>query len=70
MLYAVGTFAVCIIGFDGWRRVVDRHAVAGWQPGTLGHRPVYLMPNPSGLNAHYQLNGLVEVFRELRGEVG
>jgi len=55
--------AVCIIGFDGWRRVVDRRAVAGWQPGTLGHRPVYLMPNPSGLNAHTALPGFVAHLR-------
>ena len=31
---------------------VDRKAVAGPQPAELGGRPVYLMPNTSGLNAH------------------
>jgi TDG/mug DNA glycosylase family protein len=44
--------AVCIIGLAGWRAAVDRKAVTGWQPGDLGGRPVYVMPNPSGLNAH------------------
>jgi TDG/mug DNA glycosylase family protein len=43
--------AVCFIGLAGWRAAVDRNAVAGPQ-GSIGGRPAYLMPNPSGLNAH------------------
>ena len=50
--------AVCIIGLDGWRKVVDRRAVAGWQEHAVGGRPAYLMPNPSGLNAHAQVPDL------------
>ena len=26
--------AVCFVGLSGWRTVVDRHAVAGFQPVT------------------------------------
>lgn len=44
--------AVCVLGLTGWRRAVDRTAVAGLQERTLGGRPVHLMPNPSGANAH------------------
>ena len=44
--------AVCMVGLSGWRVAVDRKAVAGWQAGTLGGRPVYVMPSTSGLNAH------------------
>jgi TDG/mug DNA glycosylase family protein len=44
--------AVCFAGLAGWRAAVDRKAVAGVQDRTLGGRPVYVMPNPSGLNAH------------------
>jgi double-stranded uracil-DNA glycosylase len=55
--------AVCVVGFDGWRRVVDRRAVAGWQPTGVGGSPVYLMPNPSGLNAHTTLAGFVDHLR-------
>jgi len=44
--------SVCMIGLAGWRAAVNRKAVAGWQPTDLGGRPVYVMPNPSGLNAH------------------
>jgi TDG/mug DNA glycosylase family protein len=50
--------AVCFLGFDGWRRAVDRGAGAGWQPRRLGGRPVYVMPNPSGLNAHTNVAAL------------
>jgi TDG/mug DNA glycosylase family protein len=44
--------AVCFAGLAGWRAAVDRKAVAGVQGRTLGGRAVYVMPNPSGLNAH------------------
>jgi TDG/mug DNA glycosylase family protein len=44
--------AVCFAGLAGWRAAADRKAVAGVQPHTLGGRPVYVMPNPSGINAH------------------
>jgi TDG/mug DNA glycosylase family protein len=44
--------AVCVLGLTGWRQTVDPVAVAGWQEAPLGPSPVYLMPNPSGLNAH------------------
>ena len=44
--------AVCMVGLTGWRTAVVRRAVAGWQPRTLGGRPVYVMPSTSGLNAH------------------
>jgi TDG/mug DNA glycosylase family protein len=43
--------AVCFVGLSGWRAVVDRSAVAGVQPETIGGRPAYVMPSTSGLNA-------------------
>ena len=43
--------AVCFVGLSGWRTVVDRLAVAGVQPDTIGGRPAYVMPSTSGLNA-------------------
>jgi double-stranded uracil-DNA glycosylase len=54
--------AVCFLGFDGWRKAVDRTAVAGWQQRPLGGRPVYVMPNPSGLNAHTNVAALAAHF--------
>lgn len=50
--------AVCVVGLSGWRTAVHRHASPGLQPKTVGGRPVWLMPNPSGLNAHVTLDEL------------
>jgi TDG/mug DNA glycosylase family protein len=44
--------AVCFVGLTGYRAARDRKAQAGWQPGDFGGRPAYVMPNPSGINAH------------------
>jgi double-stranded uracil-DNA glycosylase len=55
--------AVCVIGLDGWRKVVDRRAVVGWQEPGVGGSPAYLMPNPSGLNAHAQVPDLAAHLR-------
>ena len=54
---------VCFVGLSGWRAAVDRHAVAGWQAHEVGDRPTYVMPNPSGLNAHAQVPDLAAHFR-------
>lgn len=50
--------AVCVVGLSGWRTAVNRTASSGQQPQTVGGRPVWLMPNPSGLNAHVTLDEL------------
>ncbi len=41
-------------------------AAIGLQPEPLGTTLVWLLPNPSGLNAHYQLPGLAVEFAKLR----
>jgi double-stranded uracil-DNA glycosylase len=43
---------LCLLGLAGWRAAVDRRAVPGLQEQRLGGVPVYVMPNPSGRNAH------------------
>jgi len=55
--------AVCFLGLAGWRAAVDRKAVAGPQPRDLGGVPVYVMPNPSGLNAHDTVTSLADHLR-------
>jgi TDG/mug DNA glycosylase family protein len=50
--------AICFLGLTGWRAAVDRRAVAGLQDRTIGGRPVYVMPNPSGVNAHATVDDL------------
>lgn len=58
---------VCVLGVGGWRRLVDRKAVVGWQDTTLGPSRVYLMPNPSGLNASTQHDGYVAHLTRVSG---
>ncbi len=50
--------AVCLVGLSGWRAAVDRRANVGWQERAIGGRPVFVMHNPSGLNAHVQVPDL------------
>jgi double-stranded uracil-DNA glycosylase len=56
--------SVCFLGVTGWRLATgDRGATIGWQDRTCGGRPVYVMHNPSGLNAHAQVPLLAEHLR-------
>jgi TDG/mug DNA glycosylase family protein len=57
---------VAVLGVGAYRAAFAHpHAGPGLQPGTLAGAPVWVLPNPSGLNAHYQVPELVERFREL-----
>jgi len=63
--------AVAILGVTAYRTAFDRpHAALGEQPDALGASEVWVLPNPSGLNAHHQLDDLVRRFAELRGSLG
>jgi TDG/mug DNA glycosylase family protein len=58
---------VAVVGLGAWRVGFGfKHATVGLQPATVGGRPAWVLPNPSGLNAHYQPAALVELFSELR----
>ena len=59
---------VAMVGLGAWRTVSgDRAAGVGLQPGAdVGGRPVWVLPNPSGLNASYQLPDLARLYGELR----
>jgi len=56
---------VCVMGVTGWRKAYGRDASLGLQPDPLAGSPVYVMPNPSGLNAHTNHNDLVDHFSEV-----
>jgi TDG/mug DNA glycosylase family protein len=63
--------AVCFVGLAGWRAAVDRKATTGVQDRTIGGRPVYVMPNTSGVNASSSLDDLaghLRAARELAGQ--
>jgi TDG/mug DNA glycosylase family protein len=58
---------VAFLGLTSYRTAFGRKdAVVGEQPETLGPARIWLLPNTSGLNAHYQLPQLAAAFRELR----
>ena len=58
---------LCVVGLAAWRGGFGRpKAAVGLQAETVGGRPVWVVPNPSGLNAHYQLPELAELFAEVR----
>ena len=58
---------VAILGISAYRIAFDRpKAALGPQPEPLGPSRLWILPNPSGLNAHYQLPALAEVFRTMR----
>lgn len=49
---------VCFVGLSGYRAAIGRHAVAGEQAGGFGGAVAYVMPNPSGINAHVTVGDL------------
>ncbi|HEX8026745.1 MAG TPA: G/U mismatch-specific DNA glycosylase [Candidatus Limnocylindrales bacterium] len=58
---------VAFVGVTSYRTAFDRpSAIVGLQPEPLAGSAVWVLPNPSGLNAHYQLRDLIPLFRELR----
>lgn len=62
--------AVAILGIGAYRTAFGRPgAPSGRQPEGLGRALLWVLPNPSGLNAHYTPANLAEVFRDFRLEV-
>jgi TDG/mug DNA glycosylase family protein len=58
---------VAILGVEAYRKAfAERNAGVGLQPQQLGGVPLWLLPNPSGLNAHYRPGDLAELFADLR----
>jgi double-stranded uracil-DNA glycosylase len=61
---------VAVLGISAYRTAFGRKvAASGLQAEKLANTIVWVLPNPSGLNAHYQLANLVEHFRILRQSV-
>jgi double-stranded uracil-DNA glycosylase len=61
---------LAVLGVQAYRIGFGRtKAAVGLQPETIGDASIWLLPNPSGLNAHYQLPDLVEAFGELRAYI-
>jgi double-stranded uracil-DNA glycosylase len=56
---------VAVLGLAAYRTAFGRpRAVAGLQEHTIGGRPAWILPNPSGLNAHYKPADFARLFAE------
>jgi TDG/mug DNA glycosylase family protein len=58
---------VAVVGLTAYRTAFARRkATMGLQRETIGGRPVWVLPNPSGLNAHYKPADFARVYAEAR----
>jgi TDG/mug DNA glycosylase family protein len=61
---------VAILGIGAYRAAFGRpRAALGRQPEPLDTAALWILPNPSGLNAHYSSADLARIFREFRLEI-
>jgi TDG/mug DNA glycosylase family protein len=61
---------VAIVGVTAYRIAFARpRAAMGLQPDQIGGRPVWILPNTSGLNAHYTPADFARVYAEARAWV-
>lgn len=58
---------LAVLGIDANRKGFNVKKVQiGKQPQMIGSTQVWLLPNPSGLNAHYTQKDFIDLFTELR----
>jgi TDG/mug DNA glycosylase family protein len=61
---------LAVLGITAYRTAFQQpKAKLGLQSEKIAGTKVWLLPNPSGLNAHYQAGDLAALFRELREAV-
>jgi double-stranded uracil-DNA glycosylase len=62
---------VAVLGVTAWR-LASGSARAGWgrQAARLAGAETWVLPNPSGLNAHFQLPDLARLYAQLREPAG
>jgi TDG/mug DNA glycosylase family protein len=62
---------LAFVGIEAYRIAAGQpRAEVGEQAIRFAGARVWVLPNPSGLNAHYQLDRLAELYGELAREVG
>ena len=58
---------VAMVGVTAYRVAFnERKAALGLQTSTIGGRPVWVLPNTSGLNAHYKPADFARLYAEAR----
>ena len=62
---------VAIVGIGAYRAAfMQPHATLGLQQERFGNAGLWLLPNPSGVNANHQPEDLARLFRKLRRTTG
>jgi TDG/mug DNA glycosylase family protein len=60
---------VAFLGVTAYRAAFGRpRAALGRQPEMIAGAAAWVLPNPSGLNAHYRLADLARLYAEIRGQ--
>ena len=57
---------VVVLGVGAYKTAFGTSARIGRQPEPLASAELWVLPNPSGLNANYQLKDFAKLFRRLR----
>ncbi len=58
---------LAVLGITAFRTAFHQPNVqVGPRPETIGETHLWVLPNPSGLNAHYNLDELARLFRDLK----
>ena len=58
---------IAFLGITAYRAAFDRpRSSIGPQPEVISNSSIWVLPNPSGLNAHYRLTDLARLYGELR----
>jgi TDG/mug DNA glycosylase family protein len=66
-----GPRVVAVAGITAYRTAFGRRqAVAGRQDTDLGTAELWVVPNPSGLNAHATISTLAQAYREVAAAAG
>ena len=62
---------VAVLGITAYRTgFAAKKAVAGRQPDSIAGSQLWVVPNPSGLNAHASLDALALAYREVGRAAG
>jgi double-stranded uracil-DNA glycosylase len=61
---------LAILGIGAYRTAFQKPtAILGEQPERIGSTIIWVLPNPSGLNAHYPPRKLIREFKRLRNDL-
>jgi TDG/mug DNA glycosylase family protein len=61
--------SLAVLGIGAYKTAFGRRGELGRQVDNLGGTAVYVLPNPSGLQARYQLPELIDLFASVRADL-